>query len=228
MATSRSSGSAQSAATLSTIPSSPVTLVTHQRNFTKSRGLERAKKLLGDGLLTSEGAHHLRQRRLIQPAFHRERIAGYAAVMVADAARMRERWQDGASMDIAKELMRVTFAIAGKTLFDTDVEAKADEVGDALTEVLETFWLNLLPGAELLERLPIPRLRRATSAQRRLDAVIYRMIADRRASGGDRGDLLSMLIAAADDAEGAVQAARRARRAIAPKQRRRVHTPWPE
>ena len=85
-------------------------LVTHQRNFTKSRGLERAKKLLGDGLLTSEGAHHLRQRRLIQPAFHRERIAGYAAVMVADAARMRERWQDGASMDISKELMRVTFA----------------------------------------------------------------------------------------------------------------------
>jgi cytochrome P450 len=178
-------------------------LVTHQRNFTKSRGLERAKKLLGDGLLTSEGAHHLRQRRLIQPAFHRDRIAGYAAVMVADAARMRERWQDGASMDIAKELMRVTFAIAGKTLFDTDVEAKADEFGDALTEVLETFWLNLLPGAELLERLPIPRLRRATSAQRRLDAVIYRMIADRRASGRDRGDLLSMLIAAADEEEGA-------------------------
>jgi cytochrome P450 len=175
-------------------------LVTHQRNFTKSRGLERAKKMLGDGLLTSEGAHHLRQRRLIQPAFHRERIASYAQVMVADAARMRERWQDGHSIDIARELMRVTFAIAGKTLFDTDVEANADEVGEALTEVLETFWLNLLPGAELLERLPIPRLRRASAAQRRLDAVIYRMIADRRASGGDRGDLLSMLIAAVDDA----------------------------
>ena len=70
-------------------------LVTHQKNFTKSRGLERAKKLLGEGLLTSEGAAHLRQRRLLQPAFHRDRIAAYADVMVEHADRMRARWQDG-------------------------------------------------------------------------------------------------------------------------------------
>jgi cytochrome P450 len=176
-------------------------LVTNQRNFTKSRGLERAKLLLGEGLLTSEGQHHLRQRRLIQPAFHRERIAGYGAVMVDYADRMRKRWRDGETFDVAKEMMRVTLAIAGKTLFDTDVESKADEVGVAVTEVLEGFWLNLLPGADFLQRLPIPPLRRATHARHRLDALIYQMIADRRASGRDHGDLLSMLIAAVDDEE---------------------------
>jgi cytochrome P450 len=174
-------------------------LVTNQRNFTKSRGLERAKPLLGEGLLTSEGQHHLRQRRLIQPAFHRERIAGYGKVMVDYGCRMRERWRSGETFDVSKEMMRVTLAIAGKTLFDTDVESKADEVGVAVTEVLEGFWLNLLPGADYLQRLPIPRLRRATHARHRLDALIYQMIADRRASGRDHGDLLSMLIAAVDE-----------------------------
>jgi cytochrome P450 len=172
--------------------------VTHQRNFTKSRGLERAKKLLGDGLLTAEGATHLRHRRLLQPAFHRDRIAGYAQVMIDHAMRTRARWRDGETIDIAREMMRLTLSIAGKTLFDTDVESSADEVGVAVTEVLESFWLNLLPGADYLEKLPIPTLRRAHAARRRLDALIYQMIAARRASGADHGDLLSMLIAASD------------------------------
>jgi cytochrome P450 len=174
-------------------------LVTHQRNFTKSRGLERAKKLLGDGLLTAEGATHLRHRRLLQPAFHRERVAGYAQVMIDHAVRTRERWRDGETIDLSKEMMRLTLSIASKTLFDTDVESSADEVGAAVTEVLESFWLNLLPGADYLEKLPIPKLRRAHAARRRLDALIFQMIAARRTSGTDRGDLLSMLIAASDE-----------------------------
>ena len=179
-------------------------LVTHQRNFTKSRGLERAKKLLGEGLLTAEGATHLRHRRLLQPAFHRDRIAGYAQAMIDYAARTRERWRDGETLDISREMMRLTLSIAGKTLFDTDVESSADEVGVAVTEVLESFWLNLLPGADYLEKLPIPTLRRAHAARRRLDALIYQMIATRRASGEDHGDLLSMLIAASDTSASAV------------------------
>jgi cytochrome P450 len=174
-------------------------LVTHQRNFTKSRGLERARKLLGDGLLTAEGQTHLRHRRLLQPAFHRDRIAGYAQVMIDYAVRTTERWPDGATLDISKEMMRVTLAIAGKTLFDTDIESEADEVGVAVTDVLESFWLNLLPGADFLEKLPIPTLRRAQASRRRLDALIYRMIDERRRSGHDHGDLLSMLIAAQDE-----------------------------
>src|SRR5262245_26805367 len=87
-------------------------LITHSRQFMKGEGLQRAKRLLGEGLLTSEGEFHLRQRRLAQPSFHRRRIAGYAATMVDYAAGMREEWQPGESRDIAREMMRLTLAIA--------------------------------------------------------------------------------------------------------------------
>src|SRR5580765_7108738 len=90
-------------------------LVTHQFKFKKSRMLERARVLLGDGLLTSEGEYHKRQRRLVQPAFHRERLVGYAVEMVACAAKARERFvtfaQAGQQFDMAKEMMRLTLAI---------------------------------------------------------------------------------------------------------------------
>ena len=177
-------------------------LVTHNRNFTKSRGLERTKRLLGQGLLTSEGAMHLRQRRLMQPAFHRDRIAGYGELMVGYADRMRRSWRDGATLDISREMNRLTLSIVGKTLFDVDVESQAAAVGEALTAVMESFWMMLLPFADALERLPVPKLRRARLARARLDAIIYRMIADRRASGRDHGDLLSMLLSAQDEDAG--------------------------
>jgi cytochrome P450 len=178
-------------------------LVTHNRNFTKSRGLERSRRLLGQGLLTSEGAMHLRQRRLMQPAFHRDRIAGYGDLMVGYADRMRQGWRGGATVDIAREMNRLTLSIVGKTLFDVDVEQQAAAVGEALTAVMESFWMMMLPFAEVLERLPVPRLRRARMARARLDAIIYRMIADRRTSGRDHGDLLSMLLTAQDEDAGA-------------------------
>jgi cytochrome P450 len=177
-------------------------LVTHNRNFTKSRGLERSKRLLGNGLLTSEGALHLRQRRLMQPAFHRERIESYGRTMVAYADRMRRAWSCGAPLEVSQEMMRLTLSIAGKTLFDVDVEAQAAEVGRALTDVMESFWLTMMPFADLLERLPFGGLRRQRLARQRLDAIIYNMIADRRSNAGDRGDLLSMLLLAQDDDDG--------------------------
>ena len=179
-------------------------LVTNNRNFTKSRGLERSKRLLGRGLLTSEGAFHLRHRRLMQPAFHRERIAGYGQTMVEYADRMRNAWTDGATLDLAREMNRLTLSIVGKTLFDADVESRAAEVGDALTGVIESFWMMMLPLADVLERLPVPRMRRARIARARLDAIIYGMIAERRASGRDHGDLLSMLLSAQDEDDGGV------------------------
>jgi cytochrome P450 len=179
-------------------------LVTNNRNFTKSRGLERTKRLLGNGLLTSEGAFHLRQRRLMQPAFHRERIAGYGRAMVEYADRMRREWTDGATLDVAREMNRLTLSIVGKTLFDADVEAQAAAVGEALTGVIESFWMTMLPFADLLEKLPVPSLRRARLARARLDAIIYRLIAERRAGGRDHGDLLSMLLAAQDEDDGGV------------------------
>jgi cytochrome P450 len=174
-------------------------LVTHNRNFRKGRGLERSKRLLGEGLLTSEGAVHLRQRRLMQPAFHRDRIAQYGRTMVEYADRMRNAWTDGATLDVAKEMNRLTLSIAGKTLFDLDVESQAAEVGAALTDVMASFWTAMLPLVDVLERLPIPQLRRAKAARKRLDAIVYGLIAERRASGLDRGDLLSMLLLAQDE-----------------------------
>jgi Cytochrome P450 len=174
-------------------------LVTHNRKFMKGEGLQRAKRLLGEGLLTSEGEFHLRQRRLAQPAFHRQRIAGYAATMVEYAARDCDRWRAGETRDVAREMMRLTLAIAGKTLFDANVEGEADEIGKALTTTFELFNSLTLPFAQLLDRLPLPANKRFEKARGRLDATIYRIINERRASGEDRGDLLSMLIAARDE-----------------------------
>lgn len=176
-------------------------LVTQQHKFMKGRGLDRAKRLLGEGLLTSEGAVHVRQRRLMQPAFHRDRIASYASVMTAYAERARDGWTDGATIDASQEMNRLTLAIVGKTLFDADVESKAKEVGAALTAVMESFWMLMLPFVDVLERLPIPSLRRSRAARARLDGIIYRMIAERRQSPGDRGDLVSMLLMAQDEEE---------------------------
>jgi cytochrome P450 len=174
-------------------------LVTRSRNFTKGRGLQRVKRLLGEGLLTSEGEHHLRQRRLMQPAFHRDRVAGYGRTMAAYADRLRNGWQHGATIDAAHEMMRLTLSIVGKTLFDADVDGQARDVREALTGVMESFWLMMLPFADLIEQLPLPRMRRVRAARERLDAIIYGFIAERRASGRDHGDLLSMLLSARDE-----------------------------
>ena len=174
-------------------------LVTHNPNFHKSRGLERMKILLGEGLLTSEDAFHLRQRRLMQPAFHRERIAAYASTMVAYADRVRRGWTPGSTLDVAFEMSRLTLLIVGKTLFDADVEAQARDVGEAMSGLMNSFWTLMLPFGETLQRLPIPHLRRGREARERLDAIIYGMIRERRANLGDRGDLLSMLLMAQDD-----------------------------
>ena len=174
-------------------------LVTNHRNFHKGRGLERAKMLLGTGLLTSEGDFHLRQRRLAQPAFHRQRVAGYGATMASYAAARRDRWQSGAVLDAHKEMMALTLAIVGKTLFDSDVEHEAAEIGAALTTTFQAFNFGFfLPFGELLEHLPVPSTLRFRKARSRLDATIYRMIEERRRSSADRGDLLSMLLLAQD------------------------------
>ena len=176
-------------------------LVTNQRHFIKGRGLQRAKRLLGEGLLTSEGAVHVRQRRLIQPAFHRDRILSYATVMTDYADRVRRRWCDGETIDAAQEMMRLTLGIVGKTLFDKDIESQAREVGSALTDVMASFWMQMLPFYDLLEHLPVPALRRSQAARAKLDAIIYSIIAERRQAMRDHGDLLSMLLSAKDDEE---------------------------
>lgn len=173
-------------------------LVTNQKNFIKSRALVRAKRVLGEGLLTSEGEFHLRQRRLAQPAFHRDRIAAYGCSMVDYAARSSSRLVNGSSLDMHEEMMKLTLAIVAKTLFSADVENEATEIGDALTTAFESFNIGILPFSEILEKLPLPYIKRFEAARARLDATIYRIIDERRTAGEDRGDLLSMLLLAQD------------------------------
>jgi cytochrome P450 len=175
-------------------------LVNNADHFHKGRALQRSKRLLGEGLLTSEGEHHRRQRRLAQPAFHKRRIESYGAVMAEYAARHAGRWRDGAEVDIAREMNRLTLAIVGKTLFNADVESEADGVGAALTDIMGLFNLLLLPYSEYLERLRLPHTRRFERARDQLDRVIYRIIEERRAApDDDAGDLLSMLLRARDE-----------------------------
>jgi cytochrome P450 len=174
-------------------------LVTNNRNFVKSRGLEMAKKFLGEGLLTSEGEFHRRQRRLAQPAFHHRRINAYATVMASYTERAQTRWQNGETLDISQEMMRLTLAIVGKTLFDADVEAEAGEIGQALTDIMQLFDRITSPFTWLLEKLPLPSNYRFAKAKLRLDQTIYRIINERRTTGEDRGDLLSMLLLAQDE-----------------------------
>ncbi len=180
-------------------------LVTNSQNFVKGLALQRAKRLFGEGLLTSEGEFHSRQRRLAQPAFHRARVESYATHMTAYADRSRQRWQDGATVDIAEEMMHLTLAITGKTLFDTDVESKTSEVGEAISRLLRATDTASLTSIfrDLLKKLPLLRRLDNTKAKfeqakNKLDAIIYRLIDERRRSGTDRGDLLSMLLLAQD------------------------------
>lgn len=174
-------------------------LVTNHQNFMKGLVLQRAKRLLGEGLLTSEGEFHRRQRRLAQPAFHRQRIASYSEVMIDYATRTSERWQDGQVLDIAEEMMRLTLAIVGKTLFDADVESESGDVGEAMTVVMELFDTLTMPFFELLSKLPLPQLRRFDAARTKLDRIILSLVEDRRRREIDRGDLLSMLLVAQDE-----------------------------
>lgn len=177
-------------------------LITNNAKFIKGRALQRAKKLLGEGLLTSEGEAHLLQRRMIQPAFHREKIKSYAESMIECAAKMAEDWKDGEARDIDREMMRLTLEIVGKTLFSTNVAGDAAQVSAALTTIIEMFNYLLLPFSNLLEKLPIPHAKRFNRAKETLDSIIYGIIDRRRKSGEDTGDLLSMLLEARDEESG--------------------------
>lgn len=177
-------------------------LVEHADAFVKSRGLGKiARPLLGDGLLTSEHEQHRRQRRLIAPAFSHRRIAAYASTMAALTERAQAALADGAVVDVAQEMMRLTLAIVGKTLFDAEVASEADEVGAAITAANHYV-------SEAVTRLPTPlwlptrRNRQARHAIATIDRVVYRLIAARRAAGSDVGDVLSTLVLARDEETG--------------------------
>jgi cytochrome P450 len=173
-------------------------LVNNSRKYHKGRILQANKHLFGEGLLTSEGDFWLRQRRLAQPAFHRARVSAYAATMAEYTEQLIATWRNGEVRDIHEEMMQLALRIVGKTLFDADVTRDAKEVGETL-DILLHIAANF--GRTILVPLwvPTPRNIRAKLGIKRLEKVIYRIIADRRASGRDKGDLLSILLQAQDE-----------------------------
>ena len=173
-------------------------LVTNNRLFGRGRGHLRMKLLLGDGLLTTDGDQHRRQRRLVQPAFHRQRVESYGDTMAERAEELSRRWRDGETVEVLSEMMGLTLVIVANTLFGATVDDEVQEIGSALTAVFEMFGFALMPFSELFDRVPIPTTLRLHRARARLDATIYRIIAERRQSGRDHGDLLSMLLMAQD------------------------------
>ena len=173
-------------------------LVTSAQKFEKSPAIKSMKPVLGEGLLTSEGDFHLRQRRLAQPAFHRQRIAGYGAVMAEYAGAWRARWKDGQAVDLHTEMMGLTLRVVGKTLFDYDLTVDSGQIAQSLETMLEMFRFMMMPFARLMEELPLPGMMRLRRARERVDAIVRRIIRERRAEGRDHGDLLSMLLSAQD------------------------------
>ncbi|MHB1133990.1 MAG: cytochrome P450 [Chloroflexota bacterium] len=174
-------------------------LVANARHYVKGSVLQRSRYLLGNGLLTAEGDFWLRQRRLIAPAFHRERLATYAETMTSYTERMLADWSDGEERDLHPEMTRLTLAIVAKTLFDADVARDAPQVGQAMGEVMHAFATRSAAAVFLPQWVPLPSRRRAWAAAARLDRIIYRFIAERRTRGGARDDLLSLLLSARDE-----------------------------
>jgi cytochrome P450 len=174
-------------------------LVEQAHAFRKSRVVEEARRVLGDGLLTSEGDHHRRQRRMIQPAFHHARLEGYADAMAEEAAGRSSRWCDGHVVDVHREMYDLTLSIVGRTLFGSDVgERAATRVAGALEDALAMYEWLVLPLSNLIERIPTAGMRRFHAARASLDDVVFGMIRERRASSPGGDDLLSLLLAATD------------------------------
>ena len=156
-------------------------LIRNYNNFIKSRGLQVSKRLLGEGLVTSEGEYHNRQRRLIQPTFHPTRIKGYGNIMTSSALRMCQRWEDGITLDIHKEMMHVTLEIISKAVLGSDVKPEGDEVGIALQTCMEYFSRLQMPFGELIEKIPILPINKGYQiAKKKLDSIVYSMIKEHR------------------------------------------------
>lgn len=174
-------------------------LVRKKRHFLKGRGVRALRPMLGNGLLVSEGEFWRRQRRLAQPAFHKDRIARYAERMVALGNRMLDRWKPGQQMDVHEEMMGVTLSIVADALFSTDVSQRAGEVGEGLATTLRHFQWWSRSGFLVPLWVPVTPNVMLHRARRRLDAVVNQIVAERRRSGERCDDLLDMLLSARDE-----------------------------
>jgi cytochrome P450 len=183
-------------------------LVVQNDNFIKERTVQRTKMLLGEGMITSGGAQHRAQRQVAQPAFHRQRIPEYARIIVQEATRLRDRWRPGEERDIAIDMMHLTLNVVAQTLFATDLRGEAgdevDELADAINRIMGLYnFLVMLPAAEWLVYMRPPGLAAFVRARKRIDAVVYRMIAAHRQRSSNGSSLLDLMLAASSDHDAA-------------------------
>ncbi len=172
-------------------------LVEHASEFTKGKLMQRARRLLGDGLLTSEGEQHRAQRRCIQPVFTRARVESYATIVPRLAARHTTQWQSGARVRVDEAMNTLTMTIVARTLLGADIEAEAPMLGAALHRLARWAPLLTAPGGQALERTRLPVLGRVREAIEHVETVIDRRIAD----GGEAAPLLSALLHARHQGE---------------------------
>jgi cytochrome P450 len=172
-------------------------LVTHHRHFT-GVAFEAGKSVTGEGLLSAQGEVHRRHRRILQPAFHRDRIAGYGRLMAGRAARWRDERRAGEVIPLRLEMARLTLGIVGETMFGADDDGTAEEIREYLDAAMARFTPFTFLFARALERLPLPASRRFVGARRRLDRRVYGLIECRRAEGSEPSDLLSLLLQSQD------------------------------
>jgi cytochrome P450 len=177
------------------------TVLTRPTGLRQGRGVQALSVTFGQGLLTSDGELHRRQRRLVQPAFHAQRLVAYAQDAVRLAAARSAQWRDGAGVDVAEEMSSLTLEFVGRTLFGTDVRDEVAVVSDATQHLLEAFPTLMSPRGMLLTRLPTPWRRRLRRQIARLDDVVERVIST-RGTTGDTGEVVSMLLAVRDEETG--------------------------
>jgi cytochrome P450 len=177
-------------------------LVNYEARNLRGMVMQRSRYILGNGLLTSEEPLHMRQRRMAAPAFHRARIAAYGDVIARYSAEMTESWKPG-PLDMHPEMLLLALRIVGKCLFDTDAKSEVAKIAAAVDAFMGFLPLVFLPFSRQIEKLPFGPMEKIRKGGVDLDAIIFGMIAERRAAPGDRGDLLSMLLAATDTEEGA-------------------------
>ncbi|HET6759611.1 MAG TPA: cytochrome P450 [Propionibacteriaceae bacterium] len=168
-------------------------LTAHTRRTQKGRGLVRARLLLGDGLLTSEGEEHMRQRRALQAAFHSGRIADYLGCFAAAAQRAADRWSNGCEIDLVAEMSGLTLDGVGTALFGTDLRSSAPQVSGALADLLIGFRLAMAPGGVRLLRTPLPAARRVRRAKAELDDLVDDLVRRRNDQPAERPTVLDLL-----------------------------------
>jgi cytochrome P450 len=181
-------------------------LQTNSRNYHKGRVYKELVPSTGDGLFVTDGEVWRRQRRLAQPAFHKDKIASFAKIMTDSAEKMLRHWrlpaEYGTPVEISSEMLQLTLGIVGKALFSRDLSYGADVVTDAFDVIRAHTMRRLTSFIKLPQSLPLPRNRKFRAAVATADRLVYEVIEDRRKNGGSQDDLLSMLMAARDEETG--------------------------